>query len=221
MPVVVVCALAFAACGHARSQTVATKSVQHAPSLSEGVSETSATESTATSSTIVPTTVASPTTAAPPTTMPAFSVRSIDVTVGLCRHGYPPQGASGANYGCVGSFVVHLNPGVGGTLGWTSVWHMYAACDSPYPPSDRTTSGTLEVPTGATEVSGKLAIFSESEYNPQLVLGRPAANTSTVKVVVTSGSVAQSPPTPVYDDGDCSVAGQYNSPSYGTSVPYP
>ena len=84
------------------------------------------------------------------------------------------------------------------------------------------TEGALDVPTGATEVSGKLAMFSENDFQPRLVAnGAPATRFSKIQVAVTGDGSATSPLTPFYGDGDCTVPGRYNSPSYGSAVQYP
>lgn len=139
-----------------------------------------------------------------------------------CRNGFPPQGASGASYGCLGTFVVHLNPGIGGTLAWSAAWTQYMACDEPINAGAvRTTTGTIEVPSGATQAKGKLAIFAENYHNPLVVKGRPAANVSSIAVAITGGASGKSAPTPFFSDGVCAEDGSYTSPTWGTSVPYP
>jgi hypothetical protein len=217
MAVVVFVALAFAACGQGAPERV----VARGDSVEDSFSTTTAAHDTTTTSAAPTTTVVPPTTMAPPTTVPHFSVRDMTVTMDECRNGFPPQGNSGATYGCLGTFLMHLNPGTGGAVSWTAAWRMFGPCDNSIPAVDRTTSGTIDVPTGAAQITGKLAIFSETDTNPRMVEGHPAANVSHVVVAITSGASGQSSPTPVYGDGDCSVAGQYSSPSMGSSVAYP
>lgn len=210
-------AIVFVACGRGEPQQVVASGA-----TSNDPRSTSTTVTAQTSTTGARTTTPTPsTTVAPTPTTATFSVRDIAVSMNDCRHGYPPQGRSGATYGCVGSFVVRLNPGVGGTVAWTADWVAYAACDDPNQPNPRTSNGTIEIPTGAAQVTGKLALFSENDFNPRLVLGKAAMNTSHVKVTITRGAIGESPLAAFYGDGDCSVAGTYTSPSNGTSVEFP
>ena len=214
-------ALVLAACGRGGPQPAAHANAFDTTDPTDIVATTTTTD---VSPTTVPPTTMPPTTVPTPTTVGPFSVRDITVSMQDCRHGFPPQGGAGSTYGCLGTFAVHLNPGIGGHLTWKATWDTVGACDEPqwegYEP--RITEGVLDVPNGAKEVTGKLAIFSENDFNPRLVAnGVPATRFSKIQVAVTGDSTGTSALTPFYGDGDCTVAGAYNSPSYGSAVQYP
>lgn len=223
--VVLLVALALAACGRGEPTEVARANATDSTATTVALADDTTT--TAPPTMVVPTTLAPPTTAAPvttPTTLGPFSVRDISVTMKDCRHGFPPQGGAGSTYGCLGTFVVRLNSGTAGQLKWKATWDVAIACEQPrntdYPAP--ATEGSLDVAAGATEVTGKLAMFSENDFNPRLVAGgAPATLVSKITVSITEGGTGSSAPTPFYGDGDCTKPGTYTSPSYGTAVEYP
>lgn len=201
----VILAFVLAACsGGGAKQVVASKSNASQDDTSVTFpEETTTTEAPVTTTTVAPTTTTIPV----PTTMGPFSVKSVSITMGECHDGYPHHGMSGATYGCVGSFVAKLNPGIGGTMKWNADWMWWIACNQEEYSSVRTTNGSIDVPTGATQVEGLLEIYSETPVNSQIVNGNPAKFTPTVQVTFTEGGTGSSPKTPFWGEQEHCLPG--------------
>ncbi len=212
------CAFVVSACGRGEPQelTAAGSTVDEKPTPTTFITD-------ATTTTVIePTTTSAPppTTTAPPTTVPHFSVKSVEVNMQTCHNGYPPQGGAGSTYGCLGTYTIHLNPGIGGRLEWKAMWHYATYCHEPeWPGISWTYTGANDVADGATEVTGRLAVFGEFELRPKMVDGQLATDISTVELQITNGGAGSSGPTKFYGDATCEN-GEWK-PTYGDPLPYP